>query len=135
MDLPPLDPDGCGGLGLRMEIDGIAVSVMHYPAHFPEHAFVLVVFGPVPASAEAEVFRELLDANMAMLRPGAPAFARDPTDGQIVLQASCALSQTGGEALLSGIRAAVGKAIEWRRVHRLAAPPGDSARVFGTIFA
>ena len=131
--LPPLAPDGSGGVGLRLEIDGVAVSVTHYPAHFPEHVFVLVAFGSVPASAEADAFRELLDANLMMLRPGAPAFARDPLDGQIVLQASCALAETSGDALLAGIRAAVGKAIEWRRVHRLA--PDETAQVFGTAFA
>jgi len=131
--LPPLTPDTAGGFGFRLEIDGVTVSVTHYPAHFPEHAFVLVGFGPVPASAEADVFRELLNANLVMLRPGAPAFARDPLDGQIVLQASCALAETSGDALLAGIRVAVGKAIEWRRAHRLSPDQGD--RLLGTDFA
>lgn len=131
--LPPLTPDAEGGVGLRLEIDGVAVLVTHYPAHFPAHAFVLVSFGPVPATAEADVFRELLGANLMMLRPGAPAFARDPLDGQIVLQASCALAETSGDALLAGIRAAVGKAIEWRRAHRLS--PEDGVGLLGTAFA
>lgn len=133
--LPPLMPDTAGGFGFRLQIDDVAVSVTHYPVHFPEHAFVLVAFGPVPTSAEADVFRELLNANLMMLRPGAPAFARDPLDGQIVLQASCALAETSADALLTGIRVAVGKAMEWRQAHSLTPSPDGGSRLFGTSFA
>jgi hypothetical protein len=124
--LPPITPDAAGGLGLRLEIDAVAVSVTHHPGEFPDHVFVLVTFGPVPASAEADVFRELLEANLLMMRPGSPSFGRDPLDGQVVLQACCAMHETGGNALLEGIRVAVAKALEWRQAHRLAPAPHEA---------
>jgi hypothetical protein len=132
---PPLAPDAQGGYAFSLSIDDVTVSIAHYPAHFAEHAFVLVRFGAVPPASEAEVFRELLNANLMVLRPGAPAFARDPLDGHIVLQVTCALSETSGEALLAGIRVAVGKAIDWRSTHRLIPQSSGTSAQFGTSFA
>ncbi|CAN5446809.1 hypothetical protein BH11PSE7_BH11PSE7_13850 [soil metagenome] len=117
--MPAITHDAAGGVGLALVVDGVAVTVSHHLAHFPDHVFVVVAFGPVPASIEADVFRELLDANLLMLRPGSPSFGRDPRDGQVVLHACCRMSETNGNALLDGIRVAVARAAEWRRVHRL----------------
>jgi hypothetical protein len=119
LELPDIAQDAAGGYALCLVVDRIPVTVTHHPAHFPDHVFVVVAFGSVPASAEADVFRELLEANLLMLRPGSPSFGRDPRDGQIVLQACCTMSGTSGNALLDGIRVAVGRAAEWRRAHRL----------------
>ncbi|MBC7436097.1 MAG: CesT family type III secretion system chaperone [Bdellovibrionales bacterium] len=136
---PALAEDTSGGLGLRLELDGVLVTITHHPAQFPSHVFVYVAFGAVPASGEADAFRDLLDANLLMMRPCSPSFARDPLDGQIVLQACCALHETSGNALLAGIRVAVGKALEWRQAHRLSPLAREEAhaasRDYAAVFA
>jgi hypothetical protein len=126
--LPGITQDAAGGFGLALVVDGVAVTVTHHPAHFPDHVFVVVAFGSVPASMESDVFREFLEANLLMLRPGSPSFGRDPRDGQIVLQACCSMSETSGNALLDGIRVAVDRAAEWRRAHRLLPAQNEGAQ-------
>lgn len=126
--LPAITQDAAGGFSLGLVIDGVAATVTHHPASFPDHVFVVVIFGAVPASIEADVFRELLQANLLMLRPGSPSFGLDPRDGQIVLQASCAICETSGNALLDGIRVAVGRATEWRQAHRLVPAQREGAQ-------
>jgi hypothetical protein len=131
---PAITRDAAGGLGLSLVVDGVAVTVTHHPANFPDHVFVVVAFGVVPACVEANVLRELLAANLLMLRPGSPSFGIDPRDGQVVLQACCAMSQTSGDALLGGIRVAVERAVEWRQAHRLV-PAVQMPHVPMTAFA
>ena len=65
--------------------------------------------------------------------PISPSFGLDPRDGQIVLQASCALCETSGIALLDGIRVAVGRAAEWRQAHRLVPDPHEGAQTTSSL--
>ncbi|MBC5766643.1 CesT family type III secretion system chaperone [Ramlibacter albus] len=128
---PPLERDAEGGIHVDLDVGGVAVTVTHLPDHFPAHVFVLVAFGPLPHEGEAASSREFLDANLLMMRPGAPVFGRDPLDGQVVLHACCAMANVDGELLLAGIGVAAGMAREWRRTGRLAAAAHEEAMPFG----
>jgi len=113
---PPVDisPDNAGLLAFSMQLRGVHISVSHAPAASPDHAFVLVMFGAVPADREPAVLRELMHANLLMQHDGAPSFGLNPMDGQVVLQYTCALATASGEELLAGLQAVVDTALQWR---------------------
>lgn len=115
--LPPpgLVPDGNGLWAFSAKLRDVDVTLTHDPVHHPDHALVLVFFGPVPADRELAVLRELLHANLIMLQPGAPSFSRNPMTGDVVLQYVYPLAGASGQGLWAGLQAIVDSALKWRK--------------------
>ncbi len=118
--LPPLAPNHDGIAAFTARLGEVEVCVSHDMLNHPDHAFVLVMFGPVPEAQQAHAWQELLHANLLMLGEGAPAFSLNPLDGQVILQHTYPLAQASGEGLLSGLQAGVAAALQWRRAFTLA---------------
>ena len=117
--LPPLSPNAEGIAAFTARLDEVEVSISHDMLNHPDHAFVLVMFGPVPEPQQARAWQELLHANLLMLGEGAPAFSLNPLDGQVILQYVYPLAQASGEGLLAGLQTAVAAAVQWRQTFSL----------------
>jgi hypothetical protein len=113
--VPALSTDANGMLAFSTRLRDVDVTVTHHPTLHPEHAFVLVFFGPVPENRERAVLRELLHANLLLLHPGGPAFSRNPLSGHVVLQYVYPLAEASGQGLLSGLQTIIDSALQWRR--------------------
>lgn len=116
---PPLAPTTEGIAAFTARLDEVEVSISHDMLNHPDHAFVLVMFGPVPEPQQARAWQELLNANLLMLGEGAPAFSLNPLDGQVILQYVYPLAQASGEGLLAGLQTAVAAAVQWRQTFSL----------------
>lgn len=117
--LPPLAPNNEGVAAFTARLGEVEVCVSHDMLNHPDHAFVLVMFGPVPEPQQARAWQELLHANLLMLGEGAPAFSLNPLDGQVILQYVYPLAQASGEGLLAGLQTAVAAAVQWRQTFSL----------------
>ena len=112
---PSLAPDAHGIEAFHLRLRDVAVTVGHEPAKALERAFVVIEFGPVPKDREEDAWPALLDANFLMLRDGMPIFSRNPVNGDVLLQMSCAFSRVTALELVQLVDAFVGVAIDWRR--------------------
>ena len=117
--LPPLAPNNEGIAAFTAQLGEVQVSISHDMVNHPDHAFVLVMFGPVPEPQQAHAWQELLHANLLMLGEGAPAFSLNPLDGQVILQYVYPLAQATGDGLLAGLQTAVAAAVQWRQAFTL----------------
>jgi hypothetical protein len=112
--VPPLTPDADGVLAFSASFCNVDVTVTHDPEELPDHVTVLVFFGPAPEHAELAVLRQLLHANLALMRSAPCAFCRNPISGDIVLVSTCPLAELSGATLLEGLQAHVDAALQWR---------------------
>lgn len=110
-----LTPDGEGVISFSVVVRDVHVAVAHDPIAHAGLVFVYATFGPVPQQRELEICRALLYANLLMLRPTAPAFTRNPDDGQVILRYICPLADLTGSALWDGLQAMVDSALQWRQ--------------------
>ncbi len=120
--VPELVPGEDGAVGFSLLLKDVAVTIGHETRQFSAHYFVQVEFGVVPLGHEERVFRELLEANAALMQPDAPAFALHPSGGTVLLQCCCPLEPATGETLWRAIMASVNVAIQWRETGALALP-------------
>ena len=116
---PPLAPNSEGIAAFTAQLGEVEVAISHDMVNHPDHAFVLVMFGPVPEQQQARAWQELLHANLLMLGEHAPAFSLNPLDGQVILQYVYPLAQASGEGLLAGLQTAVAAAVQWRQAFAL----------------
>ncbi len=112
---PELSPDSNAVLAFSTQIGGVDISVTHDPLHHPDHATALVFFGQVPEDREVLILRELLHANLLMLRPDAPTFSRNPLTGNVILQYVFPLAGSSGRGLWTGMQGIIEYAQRWRR--------------------
>lgn len=117
---PPLMPSADGAVAFTLHTQGVEIALSHDPRH-PGYAFALIAFGQPPQYREAEVYRELLEANLMMLGADAPAFSLNAVDGRVILQYPWPLAQASGDVLWVGLSAVVGRALAWREDFRLQA--------------
>ncbi len=112
--VPALVPQADGTLAFTAHIHDVDVTLTHDPLSHPGHAFVLVVFGPLPHGRELEATRQLLRANLLMLHAQSPAFSLNPLDDQALLQYAYPLVKASGPALLAALTTIVQCALHWR---------------------
>jgi hypothetical protein len=112
--IPPLTPDADGGLAFSASFRDVDITVTHDPADLPDRVTILVFFGQAPEHAELAVLRQLLHANLAMMRSSPCAFGRNPISGDIVLVSTCPLAELSGATLMEGLQALIDAALQWR---------------------
>ncbi|MRD47363.1 CesT family type III secretion system chaperone [Caenimonas koreensis] len=112
--------DGAGAMTFSTDILDVAVNVTHMQATHPDHAFLLVDFGPAPEQDEALALRTLLLINFTFLgHETATAFSIHPVYGNVTLQATYPLHKCSGAHLLKSIRILADSALQWRQTHFL----------------
>jgi hypothetical protein len=115
-DLPTtqLEPDASGLVGFRVQLRNVEVTLVESSTGTVPAAYVLVEFGPLPASDELRALQALLNTNFMLLAPNAPAFSRNPMTGDILLQHACLLSDASVLGMAESIGYLVDLATQWR---------------------
>ncbi|HSW19909.1 MAG TPA: CesT family type III secretion system chaperone [Ramlibacter sp.] len=111
---PELAPDESGLLGMTLTLHEVDVCLHHAPLAATPAVHVSVEFGVVPAAVELQALRELLDTNLMLHGVNAPAFARNPTSGDVLLQYAVSLDRATVAGLFESINALVLMAQQWR---------------------
>jgi hypothetical protein len=117
VEVPPLEPDESGMVGFHVTCRGANVAFMKGENDGEPALRMIVEFGPPPPEKELEILRGLMDANFLMGGMGAPAFVRNPSTGEVLLQHSLRLSQVDVQDVCCGIENAVDAVAKWKTTH------------------
>jgi hypothetical protein len=112
---------------LAIAIDGVPVMLTYYEPVKADRAFVFTNFGAIPPELELAAMRRLLEINFMLYQGSAPAFARDPESGQVMLLGEVPLATATPEAVLMYMRAVAAQALEWRKGYFIADAVATSA--------
>jgi hypothetical protein len=98
---------------LAIAIEGVPVMLAYYETVKADSAFVFTNFGAVPPELELAALRRLLEINFILYQGSAPAFAREPESGDVMLLGEVPLATATPETVLSYMRAVSAQALEW----------------------
>jgi hypothetical protein len=112
--VPDMRLDAAGVRAFTAVIGDVPITIGHDQPRFPAHVFMVTSFGAVPQERESAIQRELLEANAFMLQPHAAFFARDPQNGEILLQSIWPLAGIAGQDLWNACVTTVEAAVRWR---------------------
>lgn len=119
---PQLQPDELGIVGFSVQARDVTFSVLQStPPCGPAAVALFTAFGQVPEGREAQAWQGLLDANFTMLGLNAPAFCRNPANGEVLLRGARPLEGATAQALANALQALADVALAWRE--SLLAPP------------
>lgn len=112
---PDVSVDAHGMQAFHLELEGVAVTVMHERRVAPDRAFIVFEFGPVPDERAQQVWPLLVDANFMMLREHAPSFGRNPRNGDVLLRVPCSFAQINPVEFRQVVDDGVQAALRWRQ--------------------
>ena len=110
-----IDLESGGASVLSVNFQGVDLSICHDQLRHPDHALVLAFFAHVPEHNEVLILRELLHANLSMMRPNSPSFSRNPLTGNVMLQYAVPLIGEAGENLWAAIQDIAESILVWRQ--------------------
>lgn len=112
---PALQADDQGLVAFHILLHGQAVNIVHRPHQHPEHAFILFELGPLGQSGDGHAETQaLLDANFDLFQLHAPAFSRNPANGEAVLQFIVPLFDATPESLRELVEEGAAWSADWR---------------------
>jgi len=111
---PELAPEPTGLSAMSLRLHGVDLSLVERLDGAQATLLVLVEFGAPPTARELAVWQALAEANFLMLAPQAPAFSRNPANGEVVLQYACPLAQAQAAGLHRGLLEMTELALRWR---------------------
>jgi Tir chaperone protein (CesT) family len=123
---PELATDASGLLGMTLTIHEVDVCLHHAPRGATPTVHISVEFGVIPSTSELPALRALLDTNLMLHGVNAPAFARNPDSGDILLQYACPFEQVTVAGLFQSIHALASMAQQWRGDHFLSTEEVDA---------
>jgi hypothetical protein len=110
---------------------GVVFSLAWDERRDPDSVFIYCDFGTVSHSREAEVYKSLLEANMALYGSSARAYTVSPDTGHVVMAEQRRLDQVNVESLHALLGEMQVQARSWQAGYSLTGGPGK-ARVPAT---
>jgi hypothetical protein len=111
---PQLAHDAQGTASLSMQLDGVDVTLAHFPQRSPDSAVALLELGSVPQAHELAAWLALMNINFLMRGDGAISFGRNPQDGQAILQCVYPFREVSGPGLQASLARMTRLVKSWR---------------------
>jgi hypothetical protein len=105
-----------------LAIDGILFSFVHDDKISPNLLLAYCDFGEVLKGKEAQIYKALMEINLAMYIGAGPTFGISPQTGRIVLALSHALDGLNIDKLRNSLGEIADWAKQWRATHFLTRP-------------
>lgn len=113
---PVLQPDAQGLLAFHLTLNETAISVLQWPLVDSGFALIVAELGDLPTESELDLLRGLLNANFVPPARHAPTFARNPANGQALLQLPFLLENATAASVHDAMQRVEQLASPWRRL-------------------
>lgn len=111
---PPMESNSDGDTGFVVNYQGVDISFIKGRQNQEADLLMVIDFGIPPADKEADVLKDVMEANCVMRGVGAPCFMRHPADGMIALRYSFLCQQVDVRHVYEAIVAAADAVESWR---------------------
>lgn len=111
---PELMQDPLGTASLSMQLDGVNLTLAHFPQKSADSVVALLELGPVPIEHELAAWLALMNINYVMRGDGAISFGRDPQTGQAILQCVYPFREVSAPGLQASLARMTRLARSWR---------------------
>lgn len=111
---PALSPDENGTQAFTVRLRDVDVSVLNFCEESADTAYLVAALGPMPPERAMGGWLALLHANGALAGLNAPAFSRNPDNGEALLQWACPLHALNVQEVYKRISDLADVAQQWR---------------------